>query len=259
MKKIPQLQILALVRPLRISPAYLQAHVLDEWNWHPKHKSDRTNGFSLTELLVMIAIIAILAALLLPALSRANAVAKSTVCKSNLYQIGVGLRLYVDECGKYPLEFDSTSNIGWSEGLGHYYGDKLFHCPWPENDGASDDPELGHPYVYNARAGLSSTGLGLGKMSLETPNVAVPDSSVQAPSDMIAIGEDCGFRFCPAGFGWPGCVGHYRPHLDRFNAVFCDAHVESSIKQTVAALIDESHAKRWFRDNQPHQETWAHP
>jgi prepilin-type N-terminal cleavage/methylation domain-containing protein len=61
-------------------------------------------GFTLIELLVVLAIIAILASLLLPTLTRAKASAHSAKCKSNLRQIGIGLRLYVDEEGGYPQE-----------------------------------------------------------------------------------------------------------------------------------------------------------
>jgi type II secretory pathway pseudopilin PulG len=56
----------------------------------------------LIELLVVVAIVAVLAALLIPALSQTKASAKSAVCKSNLHHIGLALKLYVDDYGAYP-------------------------------------------------------------------------------------------------------------------------------------------------------------
>src|SRR5262245_8797299 len=60
-------------------------------------------AFTLIELLIVIAIIAILAALLLPALSRGKSAGQSAVCKSNLREIGLALELYVIDFQKFPL------------------------------------------------------------------------------------------------------------------------------------------------------------
>lgn len=51
-------------------------------------------GFTLIELMVVIAIIALLIALLLPSLDMARQVARRAVCASNLHQVGIALDLY---------------------------------------------------------------------------------------------------------------------------------------------------------------------
>lgn len=62
-------------------------------------------GFTLIEILVVLAIIAVLAALLLPVFSSAKASAKQSVCLTQLRQIGVATLMYTsDNDGAFPFD-----------------------------------------------------------------------------------------------------------------------------------------------------------
>ena len=61
----------------------------------------RNPGFTLIELLVVVSIIALLIALLLPALREARGVAEQTACQSNMRQIGLAMAMYIQENNEY--------------------------------------------------------------------------------------------------------------------------------------------------------------
>jgi prepilin-type N-terminal cleavage/methylation domain-containing protein/prepilin-type processing-associated H-X9-DG protein len=63
----------------------------------------RQNGFTLVEILVVMAVLAILAGILLPVLARARAAARTTACVSNQRQLGAAFGLYAqDYDGRLP-------------------------------------------------------------------------------------------------------------------------------------------------------------
>ena len=102
-------------------------------------RNRKRTGFTLVELLVVLAIIAMLAALLLAAIGSANGKARRMVCLNNLRQINLGVRLYSDDA------HDKTPNPGavshpydaYKELMKSYLGlrgksserDRVFACP----------------------------------------------------------------------------------------------------------------------------------
>ncbi len=76
-------------------------------------RHNRSIGFTLVELLVVVAIVALLIAILLPALNKAREVARITVCGSNQRQVGMALTMYASSASAWlPASVEYWSRDG---------------------------------------------------------------------------------------------------------------------------------------------------
>ena len=161
-------------------------------------------GFTLVELLVAIAIIAVLAALLFPVFARGREKGRQTTCLSNLKQLGMGTLLYVqdyDECiypyeyngpsgpgdritWKYYTDYDTTHPNDYSRGLLYPYvkSTGVFTCP----DAVSFATTVGggsgsyglNPYLQGARInGTETVGIVLATAQAHTETILIADTA----------------------------------------------------------------------------------
>lgn len=123
-------------------------------------------GFTLIEVLVVIAIISLLVGTLLPALARARYRANEISCLSNLKNISYGLEMFLKENGEYPKDHLASF-------LAPYVGNLLcFYCPssghsyekfyvFRDRKVSDDKYIIGCPYHSNQSRGVSAFRYGV--------------------------------------------------------------------------------------------------
>ena len=180
-----------------------------------RHLDPTRPGFSLIELLVVIAIIGILAGLLLPALSRAKATAKSIASLSNLRQIGLGLQLYVDDSDdRYPGHSSLSSETAalgkprtrWPDYVFPYLQSEAVYLS--PNLTPAEKPRMVKSFAHTVADGPTETdrtlyygGYGYNYQYLgnnRQPNGAAPfharGTSLRNPARTVTVGDTKGAR-----------------------------------------------------------------
>ena len=149
-------------------------------------------AFTLIEVLVVIAILAVLVALLVPALSRAKESGRRTACLNNLRQLGLAALLYADDEGSFPPRRLSPQ---WPAQLQtNYQNPGLLTCPSDVvNAALSADPDTApRSYVMNSFSDYFAATLSAADWKNYNKGAflaAVNDSALPQPADTILFGE----------------------------------------------------------------------
>ena len=245
---------------------------------------------------MVIAIIAVLAALLLPALSMAKAYARSTRCKNQVHQMGLALQMYVQEnANTYPYYLgpagpaygDATYQGGkvkglvyWSSKLFPYcsqtWTNELYHCPGykgattgPHRSIFGVSPTRFGSYAYNVAGVAKTDGFGLGPIIFWPNATAVSEARIKVPNEMLAIGEsrflaanvntlDGGFDTLRCGTLWNGTSGFpFDPA--RHGSKYNVLFCDGHVLSMNPTVLfnPTNSAAIWNYDHQPHPELWV--
>lgn len=224
----------------------------------------KKQNFTLTELLVVISIIAILAGLTMPALNKARSSAMATACSSNLKQVGAIFMLYANDCEDLLPPAETTEKEPWFWGLEDkkYFRNDMrnntsktvVNCPVTRGNPANKDG-YGVPIGDNEEDGGKSMGYSNVYARSRTDMDGVKsflasDSIVDAPinsskGDAYSIGQKQDSSYV-AGTGYIA----FR-HSDKANMLMLDGRVDTTdvdkakknLKDKYVKYIDEDTAK----------------
>jgi prepilin-type N-terminal cleavage/methylation domain-containing protein/prepilin-type processing-associated H-X9-DG protein len=144
-----------------------------------RNRTGSKTGFTLVELLVVISIIALLAAILMPALGRAREMARASACLSNMKNIGSALNIFVaDNKGKFPSNYNYLNGEGSGGGY-HHWTAMINPDQYKDPVTSGKYPRFAEQYVCPSHApgGWAPTNFTTGRIPSPPPGQASQDAS----------------------------------------------------------------------------------
>lgn len=205
----------------------------------------RHSAFTLVEILAVVAIIGVLAAIIIPVIGRMRASAKSAHCLSNLRQMGPAFATFaVDHRNRYPLSYKEGSgepDNNWYYHIAPYLGVPPINnwpalaqacapggplgCPSNDINANRAAPWMSYKMTAAHRVWLDNKG-GVANGGLLVTSIANPSQSL-----LVAEGwTHVEFVTWNPALADPAWTLTY-PHRDKLNALFADGHVGSFSKE----------------------------
>jgi prepilin-type N-terminal cleavage/methylation domain-containing protein len=154
-------------------------------------------AFTLLELLVVIGIISVLAAILLPTLWQAKERGKTVTCVCNLRQLGIATSLYIaDQSGRFPRKWIPRVNVTNGEAIGGTWNSQ-FTPGGPDPQPVWVNQDKGPP---PARYRPLNSYVAPSEVYHCPKDVGQPAEGVQ-PSNWAALG--CSYQYNFGGLGYP--------------------------------------------------------
>lgn len=214
----------------------------------------RPTGFTLTELLVVVAIIGVLAALIINSIPKAIKTAQLSTSMSNLKQLQTAnINYSIDNGGSYVpmVAFNSAgTDVGWcwNDKFRPYVGVPPNPAPWPRkllSPGATLKDASGN-YRIERSYGMNSTGLATGAWFVPGSEFGTIMPRITDPSHTIAFADALSWKIDQSGlnvyrgkeedFGGQAAIA-YR-YNGKAAVVFFDGHTEAMTVTQLSSNLD---------------------